>query len=358
LNDCVPPMDSCEEGCADSTDTQAPKPREQHVCDLASTILALLALATFCLAVAKVVELVDKDPAVKWDSRWIWLFVPMVAGLVLCCLLCWIHAINKKHPLSYKVLRPMDAMPQPKGLRLVFDDCGTAKAVYAKHRPLGIKHFHQAPIVVASFPINSYAKLKLGVKKGWELTHIGNEELSADADYEEVLCELNSRMKDLPLWPLPLTFVERHSSEPRVVRFQERPLGIEFNPAKPTEVHSVLDSSPAQQEGVQLGWRLTKIGDYDVPENQSFSDLAMLLKQAVEPLNEVELGEKSSESSPPSGSTSSSGVCTAQPCRSSGGMRALRLWPKEKIRPLGPPCGNMLARPMSGLSADSTVGVI
>uniref|UniRef100_A0A7S0FHV0 PDZ domain-containing protein n=1 Tax=Pyrodinium bahamense TaxID=73915 RepID=A0A7S0FHV0_9DINO len=279
-------MADCEEGLVGTARVPAPMPVKPRTIFFEACVLGLLGPTTLSLIIP---GLVGEDLAVKSGMGLMWSFMPWATMLFFTCLVCGPLAPVKKVIPSLKTMVLGKAIPEPTadGVRLVFDDHGMARTVYAKYRPLGIVHAATAPNVVSGFSINSYAKAELGVQVGWRLTCIGDADLVGGLGFEGLTGALHKHMRDLPVWPLPLQFAEQHSSEPKMIEFVERPLGLVFNPRSRTEVHDIHDNSPAQREGVQPGWRLTKIGDYDVHENHGFSELITHLKRAIQPLDEA-----------------------------------------------------------------------
>jgi len=224
-----------------------------------------------------VVARVDEGP--PW-----WMYFLGVLGALVSCTGCVFCAMKK--PIPYAPL--IEPEPEkPEGLRLDFQDDKIKRTVYAKWRPLGIKHNHVAPIISNDFTINSYAKTALGVKEGWELTRVGDEELNDNKDFEAVNSKLVKHMKDFPLWPLSLEFRKTYTSgNPVSVPFVERPIGIEFTNRAPIKVSKVYGDSPAACAKVKEGWYLTKIGEADVTRSCNFSEVITLLKEGVTPLDD------------------------------------------------------------------------
>jgi len=228
------------------------------------------------------------------DLGWPWWLTLLAALLVLCCCFCCLFQVMQKPKPTYEPMpvqpepeppRPEPEEEKPDGLRLDFNDRGTIKTVYAKYRPLGIKHNFVAPIIAHDFTINSYAKQELGVKDGWELTRIDEEELNGSSNFERVNGKLSHHLKDFPLWPLPLEF-RRSDSSKTVIEFVERPIGLEFTNVAPIEVRKIYDGSPAQRQGVELGWVLTKIGECDVHENHDFRQVMKVFKEGVDAIDD------------------------------------------------------------------------
>jgi len=174
-------------------------------------------------------------------------------------------------------------VPEPDGVKLVFDDSGTTRTVYAKYQPLGFG-LGTGQTVVQSFRINSYAKMSLGVQIGWRLTHVGSEDLSGKSK-EDVASRLRQFTHTLPVWPLPLEFVAKASSEPIVLEFTEKPIGITFQSSDPTEVTQVLTNGIAASKGVQPGWKLTKVGEIEVHKS-TVPEIKEYLKEATMSLTE------------------------------------------------------------------------
>uniref|UniRef100_A0A7S4SQ79 Uncharacterized protein n=1 Tax=Alexandrium monilatum TaxID=311494 RepID=A0A7S4SQ79_9DINO len=229
------------------------------------------------------------------DLGWPWWLMLLGALLVLCCCFCCLFKVMQK-PKPPPVYTPMEpepveeeeVPPPPEGLRLDFNDGSTIRTVYAKYRPLGIKHNFVAPIIAHDFTINSYAKQDLQVQDSWELTRIGDEDVTGNNNFKHVNDKLTDYMKDFPLWPLPLEF-RKALDDPSstVASFVERPIGLEFTNNAPIRVSKIHDNSPAQSEGVEVGWFVTKIGECDVHENHSFRDVMKILKEGVKPLDDL-----------------------------------------------------------------------
>lgn len=179
------------------------------------------------------------------------------------------------------------ALKAPSGLRLDWDDNGTIRTTYARHRSLGIKHNYTAPIVVTDFTCNSYAKMDMGVQRGWKLTRIGDEELNDSNDFDYVNQRLNNHMQDFPVWPLALEFRKNpEDKETHVYKFSNRPLGVEFTNMAPIQIDRVYEDSPAAAHNMELGWYLTKIGDRDVHENTNFREVLQYFKEGVQGLQD------------------------------------------------------------------------
>uniref|UniRef100_A0A7S1Q2G1 Uncharacterized protein n=1 Tax=Alexandrium catenella TaxID=2925 RepID=A0A7S1Q2G1_ALECA len=227
---------------------------------------------------------------------WLLLLGAMVA--LCCCFACLFQVMKKPAPV-YKPMPPVETTPEPEppapepvpepkpeGLRLDFNDKGTIRTVYAKYRPLGIKHEFVAPIIVDDFTINAYAETELGVKAGWKLVRIDEEELNNNPNFDEVNDKITHHMKDFPLWPLPIEFRKNvDDTEKRVVKFVERPIGLEFTNLAPIQVGKVYEGSPADQK-VEVGWFITKIGKADVHSSHDFREVMGNLKEGVQPLTD------------------------------------------------------------------------
>mmetsp|Transcript_19341 Transcript_19341/g.53157 ORF Transcript_19341/g.53157 Transcript_19341/m.53157 type:complete len:988 (-) Transcript_19341:55-3018(-) len=225
-----------------------------------------------------------------------WYLFLLFCLMVLCCLLCCLFQVMKK-PMPYTPMEPEPPAPEPEpvpeekpdGLRLDFEENGTIHTVYAKYRPLGIKHGNLAPIIAHEFTVNSYAKMDLKVQKDWKLVKIDEEDVGDNTDFPHVEEKLNEHMKDFPLWPLHLQFKKHHEdpdSEEIELKFLHRPLGLEFTNNAPIEIKKVHDASPAHHAGVQVGWLLTGVGDWDVHAQTNFRDVMKYFKEGVKPLEE------------------------------------------------------------------------
>lgn len=176
------------------------------------------------------------------------------------------------------------------GCRLDFEDTdGKQHTVWAEYRPIGIKHSQQAPIVVTSFTLNSYAKNALGVKQGWMLVGINDESVRGDTNFNRVGATLEYYISQFPVWALELEFRERLESEGKtIVTFDQRPIGIEFFRRSPIQVEHITPGSPADLKGVKTHWYITRIGDADILGNHNFHEVRAMLYEAVKPLNETE----------------------------------------------------------------------
>jgi len=246
---------------------------------------------------------------------WPWWLVVLTATALLCCLCaclicCWVNRPRGGRTASFpappKTSLTSEMPPEPSGrdvpgpkpvlvpdtpdvqsLKLEFSDRGTIRAVNVKFRPLGIKNHFQAPIVVQDFTANSYAKIELGVREGWKLVAIGNHDVSKNRNFDEVNSLLHEQMKGLPVWPLAVELRRRlESAEAIIVRFSERPLGLEFANVTPIEVSKVHRDSPADKAGVQAGWYITKIADYDVQEHHNIREVMHILNEGVQYLDD------------------------------------------------------------------------
>uniref|UniRef100_A0A7S4W516 PDZ domain-containing protein n=1 Tax=Alexandrium monilatum TaxID=311494 RepID=A0A7S4W516_9DINO len=242
-----------------------------------------------------------------------WWLALFAALLVLCCCFCCLYRVMEKPRPIYRPMPTVEAEPEPpvkaepeppkpepvskpltppppprpEGLRLDFDDRGTIRTVYARYRPLGIKHNRVAPIVAHAFTVNSYAKEELKVKDGWTLVAIDGVDLQNRTDFDAVEAELHRHMQGFPLWPLPLEFrLGESDSSKRVEKFVERPIGLEFLNVAPIRVGKIYPDSPAEMQGVQVGWVLTKIGERDVHENHDFREVMGVFKEGVEALDD------------------------------------------------------------------------
>merc|ERR1712032_1378918 len=159
--------------------------------------------------------------------------------------------------------------------------------VWADKRPIGIKHNNEAPIVVKSFTINSYAKNALGVKQGWMLVAINEDSVRGDTNFNRVGATLEYYFSQFPVFILDIEFRETlESGERTIVTFEERPIGIEFFRRTPIQVEYITRGSPADLKGVKTNWYITRIGDADVLDNHDFHKLKAMLYEAVKPLNE------------------------------------------------------------------------
>jgi len=233
-------------------------------------------------------EIAKLDQGIPW---WVWLLSVLCC---LCCCLCCLYKVMQKPRPAYTPMPPAPEAPVeetptevPDGLRLDFEEEGHIHTVYAKWRPLGIKHNFIAPIVAHDFTINSYAKQELNVKEFWKLRRIGDEELHDNPNFDEVNDKLTNYMKDFPLWPLPIDFRRQHgAAEVTKVDFVERPLGIEFTNRAPIKVSKVYAASPAAVAGVREGWFVTRIGEADVKENSNFREVISFFKEGVQPLDD------------------------------------------------------------------------
>lgn len=163
--------------------------------------------------------------------------------------------------------------------------------VYPKYRPLGIKHGFTAPIVVHGFTVNSYGKRELGVNIGWKLVRIGNKELNDNPRFGEVNDLLSDFVKNFPVYPLTLEFLEvaargrKGHSPTQAFRFSDRPIGIDFSMRAPFKVTKVHEDSPAHQQGIQVGWQLTKIGDWEVENAGSAREVLTNFNEGVQALD-------------------------------------------------------------------------
>jgi len=224
-----------------------------------------------------------------------WLYFLSVFGALICCIGCVFPVMKKPEPYV-PIIEPEPEKPE--GLRLDFEDEQVKRTVYAKWRPLGIKHNHVAPIVSNDFTINSYAKMALGVREGWKLTRVADEELNDSTDFDAVNDKLATHMKDFPLWPLNLEFRKTYTTgTPVRVAFVERPIGIEFTNRAPIKVSKVYGDSPAACLNVKEGWYLTKIGEADVTKSSNFTEVITLLKEGVCPLDDFGKEYKTSNGS-------------------------------------------------------------
>jgi len=228
-----------------------------------------------------------------------WWLLLLFALMVLCCLLCALFMVMKK-PIPYTPMEPEPPAPEPQapepveepppeGLRLDFDENGTIHTVYAKYRPLGIKHNELVPIIAHDFTINSYAKMDLKVQKGWKLVRIGDADVHDSTDFSDVSHKLVEHMKDFPLWPLPLMFKkqrEENDTQELTVKFLERPLGLVFSNHAPIQILKVMEDSPAYAAGIKEGWFLTGVGEYDVHNNSDFRDVMKHFKEGVKALDD------------------------------------------------------------------------
>lgn len=218
------------------------------------------------------------------DKGMPWWTMFLVGLSTLCCCLCCLFFVMAKPKPAYTPMPPVEEPPPaPDGLRLDFEENGEVHTVYAKWRPLGIKHEDVAPIIAHEFTINSYAKDDLGVKKGWKLRRIGDEELEDNPNFGEVNSKLHDWMKDFPLWPLPMVFSDGGVSKD--AKFVERPIGIEFSNSAPIKVTTVYEGSPAAEQGITEGMTVTKIGEADVRDNTDFRKVMEIFYEGVQPLD-------------------------------------------------------------------------
>jgi hypothetical protein len=235
------------------------------------------------------------DSGTPW---WIWLLC--ILAILFCCLCCLFFVMQKALPLKAEE----EPAPEPVGTGLDFDDGERIITIFPQYRPLGIKHFNEAPIIVKEFTVNSYAKSELEIQKGWKLVAINGEQLNETTDFAWVSNKLGDYMKEFPLWPLALEFKPK-ANDYITHEFLSRPIGVEFENRAPIRVSSVVKGSPADAKGIKPGMLLTKIGQEDVsnarggvsgssmslgsntprtpgtPGNQRYKEVLHLFKEAV-----------------------------------------------------------------------------
>jgi len=221
------------------------------------------------------------DAGTPW---WIWLLCIMS---ILCCCLCCLFCIMKKQ-------LPVKGEENPEaelvGTGLDFDTGEEIRTIFPKYRPLGIKHDHEAPIIVKEFTINSYAKSELDIQKGWKLVAINGEQLNDSTDFGWVSNKLGDYMKDFPLWTLALEFKGK-GNDVIMSEFLSRPIGVEFENRSPIRVSSVVQGSPADKKGIKPGMLLTKIGQEDVSGKRPYKEVLNLFKEAVISLDTADKGQ-------------------------------------------------------------------
>jgi hypothetical protein len=219
--------------------------------------------------------------------------------LALCCMMgCFFQMMKKPVPPpepepvveveeELKPLKKRLQEPAKQGCRLDFErPDGSIHTVYAQFRPLGIHHGSKAPLVANSFNINSYAQDALRVQQGYVVVKIAGDSVKGH-DWDTLSSKLNKHLAQFPIWPLEIEFRETLESEPQVVTFVERPIGLEFYRTAPIQVETVSPNSPAAAKGVSNRWYITKIGDKDVRGNDNFKQVRDYLKEGIQPLDPV-----------------------------------------------------------------------
>merc|ERR550532_1545896 len=98
---------------------------------------------------------------------------------------------------------------------------------------------HCAPIVVEDFKCNSYAQAELGVEREWTLRRIGNRNVANNTNFAEVNRLLKDSQKDLPVWPLRISFYDQRTGKEHELEFGEKPIGIEFTNRSPITVKKI-----------------------------------------------------------------------------------------------------------------------
>jgi len=242
------------------------------------------------------IAIIDMGP--PW---WVWL-LSCVAGL--CCILCCLYGVMKKQtpytpmpppkePDEKPKPKPVPAPPpKPEGLRLDFEKDGNIKTVYAKYRPLGIKHNDEAPIISHDFTVNSYAEIDLEVPQHWKLIRIDDEVLNDTEDFKKVSTLLHNKMKDFPIWKLPIDIQQTIDgvATRKTLKFAQRPLGMEFSNNAPIHISKVYDGSPAaklqETDGEIDQWFIVKIGKEDVKDNTDFREVMKILREGVMALDD------------------------------------------------------------------------
>lgn len=133
----------------------------------------------------------------------------------------------------------------------------------AWYQPLGIQPDPADPTVVGSFLVNSYAAASLSIERGWKIVRIGDEELSGKLKAAALNQKMLSHMRDLPVWPLRLTFKMPPTAVAAVDEstsvFKERPLGMELIGKDSLKVSKVYVGSPAHNAGVREGCFITAL---------------------------------------------------------------------------------------------------
>lgn len=180
----------------------------------------------------------------------------------------------------------------PPGVPLDFD----GKTYQIEYRPLGISFHQKAPITIDEFVVNSYAKYK-GLKEGMRLTKIRDYDVHGGQQYKDVHHHLLAALEPLPVWPLRVDF-KTETGMVRHFKFQEKPLGIQFNRSAPIKVDRVKQSSLAQEKGVQVGWQIVKIADEDVSYNHDYEHVNHLLGEGMRHLPQRDLSKTRSGSTP------------------------------------------------------------
>jgi len=234
-----------------------------------------------------------------------WVYVLCAIGQLIAILIVLFCSMKKSNPY-YSFMRTSE-IPEKNNLHATQQDWADlhrpgidftsgdrVHTVYPKYRPLGIKHGFTAPIVVNGFTVNSYAKRDLGVNIGWKLVRIGNKDLNDNLRFGEVNDLLSDFVKNFPVYPLTLEFVEEargrkaSSSQPpppQSFRFSDRPIGIDFSMRAPFKVTNVHEDSPAHQQGIEVGWQLTKIGNWEVENAVSAREVLTNFNEGVQALD-------------------------------------------------------------------------
>lgn len=170
------------------------------------------------------------------------------------------------------------------GLRLDFMDDENVVTVYAQYYPLGIKHNNDNAAIVSGFSANSYAKAGLGVQMGWRLVCIDRAMLSNALKPHALMEVLDLHMKDLPSWPLEITFrpSARVSAEAdKVCVFSQKPLGIELANKLPARVRRIQAGSLAEAAGVRNEWLIVSIGQFPVQPGTALKEVLGHLQEAT-----------------------------------------------------------------------------
>mmetsp|Transcript_18901 Transcript_18901/g.43932 ORF Transcript_18901/g.43932 Transcript_18901/m.43932 type:complete len:751 (+) Transcript_18901:83-2335(+) len=190
-------------------------------------------------------------------------------------------------PLGPFPVAPTPAPPverRPPNLKIIFeDDDGQTHEKRFEYHPLGIEFSRRAPIKVSGFKDHSYARQQ-GVQIGWTIVQIGNHDVHRDHSFEHVDGLLIDGLRDLPVFPVDLVFELPDGTLTEPYRATRHVLGIQWVRHAPIKIDIVKPNSQAEALGIEAGWRIARIGEYDVSHDHSVQHVEKLLYEALQHL--------------------------------------------------------------------------
>jgi len=172
-----------------------------------------------------------------------------------------------------------------KGLRVDFLDAeGHRQRRYFQRQPLGLQLAEGPPVRVEDFAANSYG-LERGVKRGWAVQRIDEEEVPESAGRQEVVELLEEHSANLPLWPLRADF-EVSRGQFKAFYFENRVHDLEITTSPPFRIEA--SGSYAAACGVKPGWAIVRVGHLVVGRETEHDEVMRILLEGSDHLPEAQ----------------------------------------------------------------------